>query len=42
MCNNWFEVISVNDGDDIMGDVAYSYDDGIELLKKYYKERVFG
>ena len=37
--NNWFEVL-LPDGSDVMCDVAYDYDDAIELLKSYAKEKV--
>lgn len=40
--NNWFEVLfqtKDSDGyDSVMGDVVYTYDDAIKLLKEYIKE----
>lgn len=41
--NNWFEVIYDN-GKEIdydMGVVAFDYDEGIKLLKQYYKEKFY-
>jgi hypothetical protein len=39
--NNWFEVIGDNEEDYIIGDVCYTYDEGIEMLKQYHKEKVY-
>jgi hypothetical protein len=39
--NNWFEVVD-NDGNGVLGDVAYDYDEGITLLKQYYNEKIYG
>jgi hypothetical protein len=47
--NNWFEVVKgyVNENgtfiveDCLIGDVVYTYDEGIELLKQYYKEKIY-
>ena len=39
--NNWFEVYNNETGEDILGDVAYDYDEGIKLLKQYYKEKIY-
>lgn len=38
--NNWFEVID-DTGECVIGDVVYDYDDGIELLKGYHKEKIY-
>ena len=38
--NNWFEVIS-DTGESTMGDVAYTYDEGIELLLQYVREQIY-
>jgi hypothetical protein len=40
--NNWFEVVDSKSGESILGDVAYDYDEGIELLKLYHEERIYG
>jgi len=40
--NNWFEVVDKETGESIIGDVAYDYDEGIKLLKQYYKEKIYG
>lgn len=37
--NNWLEVVNHKTGDYVIGDVAYYYDEGIELLKTYYEEK---
>jgi hypothetical protein len=38
--NNWFELVFKRKGEDcfdcVLGDVAHSYDDGIQLLKDYF------
>ena len=43
--NNWFDVgyklKNESSFDFVMGDVAYSYDGGIELLKYYMKDKEF-
>lgn len=41
--NNWFEVVHYEKEcvEGVMGDVAYDYDEGIELLQKYHKEKIF-
>lgn len=38
--NNWFEVIS-KQGEDILGDVVFTYDEAIELLHQYVKENIY-
>ena len=35
--NNWFEVVGEN-GEDVLGDVVFTYDEGIAMLKRYYRE----
>ena len=41
--NNWFEIIFKRKDEDCfdseLGDVVYEYDDGIELLKSYIKDK---
>jgi len=39
--NNWFEVVCTH-GECVLGDVAYDYDEAIQLLKQYFKENIFG
>ena len=39
--NNWFEVIDGKTGECILGDVVLTYDEGIELLKRYHKEKIY-
>jgi len=38
--NNWFEIVSA-EGDSVMGDVGSTYDEGIKMLKQYYKEGIY-
>lgn len=42
--NNWFEVVCIkqdNSVQDVIGDVAYDYDEAIEMLKTYVEERIY-
>ena len=38
--NNWFEVIS-DEGDSVMGNVAFTWEDGIDMLIDYYEEGIY-
>jgi len=39
--NNWFELIDSESDESILGDVAHGYDEGIELLKQYHREKIY-
>lgn len=39
--NNWFEIVGKS-GESALGDVVYTYDEGIELLKTYFREDMLG
>ena len=39
--NNWLEVINKENGEGVLGNVVYTYDEGIKLLKQCYKEKIY-
>jgi hypothetical protein len=38
--NNWFEIIST-EGECVLGDVTFTWEDGIDELIRYYEEKIY-